>query len=149
MSHVNVSIFIKFSNRSMSYNFRLCDRFVPHLLVIGWWSPGPRWPFSDQICGSASLLAKANLSAIITLTSFLRLRQEPRAGEWHLTRDDINEFLLFSLELMDTSRSERLTGGTWLWSWRNLWSVWRTRANQHNTSGKGVKYNISSLPTFQ
>ena len=50
---------------------------------------------------------------------------------------------------MDTSRSERLTGGTWQWSWRNLWSVWQTRANPLNISGnaatRGVKYIISSF----
>lgn len=133
MLHVTVSLFIEFLNRRMFYDFWLFDHVVPsHLLVIGWWSPRSRWPFSDQICPSASLLAKANLSAIITLTSFLRLRQS-----WlvTLTRADINEFLLFSLELMDTSRSARLTGGTWPWSWRNLWSGWQTRANQLNTSG--------------
>ena len=133
MLHVTVSLFIEILNRRMFYDFWLFDHVVlSHLLVIGWWSPRSRWPFSDQICPSASLLAKANLSAIITLTSFLRLRQS-----WlvTLTRADINEFLLFSLELMDTSRSARLTGGTWPWSWRNLWSGWQTRANQLNTSG--------------
>ena len=35
VSHVTVSMFIKFRNHKMFYNFRLGDDFVPHLLVIG------------------------------------------------------------------------------------------------------------------